>query len=483
MINFVQNHIWITLLILNYIIALTTAVFIIFKNRNPVSTLSYIMAIVIFPYVGLIIYFFFGQEYRKDKMFKRKMVFNDKKVKKWEKKLLMGDAELDQLENQFLHGKIGVVKLLQNDLRKPLTKNDVTILKNGESKFKALFEDIKNAKNHIHLEYYILNDDKIGSQLIDLVCRKAKEGIEVRISYDYVASQLSNKALKKIRDCGVEAYPFMKVWFPNLTRKLNYRDHRKIAIIDGKIGYVGGINVCDDYINPNPKRYWRDMHLRIEGQAVKSLQTHFILIWDFVSEDQLDIQDNYFPEIKETGNVYTQIAISGPDSNWPHIMEAIFTAINSAEDYIYITTPYFIPNDEILTALKTASRRGLEVKLLVPKDSDSWAAKYATNSYVESLLDSGIEIYHYCKGMIHAKTMVIDGIFSTIGTCNMDYRSFEINFEVNALLYDKETAEQMVKIYEDDLKDSKKVDYDLWMNRSWAKKAKESFNRLWAPLL
>lgn len=482
--DFLQNNWLFTLLMLNYIIALGTAIFIILNNKNPISTVSYILALVVLPFVGLLIYFFFGQEYRKDKMFKRKKVFDDEKVKHWEDKLLLDEFKLENYEHKFLGNKVDIVKLLQNNQKKPLTLyNDVKILINGEKKFESLFEDLKKAKKHIHLEYYILNYDKIGSQLIDILCQKAEEGLEVRVNYDYVGSQLSGEGVKKMKSCGIEVFSFMPVWFPNLTRKLNYRDHRKIVVIDGTIGYVGGVNICDDYVNPNDKGYWRDTHLRIEGNAVKSLQSHFLLNWNFVSNQEIKITDAFFPKLDKCGEIPVQISASGPDSDYPHIMEAIFTAINGAQTYINITTPYFIPNEQILTALKTASRRGVKVRILVPKEGDSWAAKYATNSYILDLLESDIEIYHYCKGMVHAKTMVIDDIFATVGTSNMDYRSFEINFEVNALIYNEEFAKKMTQIYEEDIAHCDNVNYEDWKNRPLTKRLKESFSRLWAPLL
>ncbi|MDR6300771.1 cardiolipin synthase [Mesonia maritima] len=484
MIDFIQQNILFSLLIVNYIIAIGTALFIILNNRNPVTTVSYILALVVLPFIGLLIYFFFGQEYRKDKMFKRKKVFDNKTVKKWENKLLLNKFRLENYEDDFLGNKVNIVKLLQNNQKKPLTfGNDVKILINGEKKFESLFEDLKKAKHHIHLEYYILNYDKIGSELINILCEKAKEGVKVRVNYDYVGSQLSGEGVKKMKACGIESFPFMPVWFPNLTRKLNYRDHRKIVIIDGKVGYVGGVNVCDEYVNPNNTGYWRDTHLRIEGNAVKSLQSHFLLNWNFVSEQEIEIIDEFFPQLDDCGEVPVQISASGPDSDYPHIMEAIFTAINGAEKYINITTPYFIPNDQILTALKTASRRGVKIKILVPKTGDSWAAKYATNSYILDLLESGIEVYHYCKGMVHAKTMVIDDIFSTVGTSNMDYRSFEINFEINALVYNKDFSKKMVQIFEEDIEHCDKVKMEDWLNRPLNERLKESFSRLWAPLL
>lgn len=484
MVDYVQENIWIILIIINYVVALITAGFIVMNKNNPSKTLAFILALVALPFLSLFIYYFFGQEYRKSKIFKRKHILDHQKIKDWEKKLLLNQKELSYVENNFLDEKIKLVRLLQNNQNAPLTfRNDVQILLNGEKKFERLKEDIRAAKNFVHLEYYIFEDDSIGNEMIDLLYEKRKEGVAVRVSYDYVGSTLRNKTIKKMKAKGMEVYPFMPVWFPNLTRKLNYRNHRKIVIIDGLIGYVGGINISDYYVNGKNTNYWRDTHLRIEGHAVKTLQTQFLLNWDFVSHAQNKIEDRFFPEVKVDKHTAVQIAASGPDTDWANIMEAIFTAITTAEKYVYITTPYFIPNEEILAAILMASRSGIEVKIIIPKKGDAWAANYATNSYVKELLESGVQVFRYCKGMIHAKTMVVDDIFSTVGTSNMDNRSFNINFEVNALIYSKDVSRKMVEIFYDDIKECESINLEAWRQRPFWEKVKEAFCRLWAPLL
>ncbi|WP_304137816.1 phospholipase D-like domain-containing protein, partial [Mesonia mobilis] len=300
MLEFIQNNIFLTLIIINYVIAIGTAIFIILNNRNPITTVSYILALVVLPFLGLLIYYFFGQEYRKDKMFKRKKVFDNETVKKWEKKLMLNDYRLENYQADFLNNKVNVVKLLQNNQKKPLIfGNDVKILINGEKKFESLFKDLEEAKNHIHVEYYMFNDDKIGSKFIEALIKRAKDGIDVRVNYDYVASGITNKTIKRMKEAGIEIFPFMPVWFPNLTRKLNYRNHRKIVVIDGIIGYVGGVNVSDEYVNPNDNGYWRDTHSRLKGNVVKSIQSHFLLNWNFVSEQEIEITDDFFPKVEE----------------------------------------------------------------------------------------------------------------------------------------------------------------------------------------
>ena len=486
MLEFIKDHLWGVLIFINYGIAISVALVILFKNLNPTKTLSYIIVLVFLPFLGVVIYYFFGQEYRKNKIFNRKYIYNKKKIKEINEELKLNPHQKQKLK-EVLDEKVKLVKLLYHNQNSPLTlHNNLKILVNGEEKFKYLMADLKKAENHIHFEYYILKDDTTGTQILDILCDKAKAGVEVRLSYDGVGSSISSRMLKKMKQSGVKSYPFMPVFFPRFTSKMNYRNHRKIAIIDGRIGYVGGLNISDNYNNAvkrKNKPFWRDTHLRMEGEAVKSLQIHFLMTWDFVSNEKFKVTKTYFPETSIENEAPVQIAASGPDTDWANIMEAIFTAILTAESYVYITTPYFIPNDEILSALQVASKSGVEVKLLIPKESDSWTAKYATDSYLEPLLEAGVQVYRYTKGFIHAKTIVVDDLFSTIGTSNIDYRSFSINFEINALIYNQKESKQLKKIFEDDLKDSEKVTLNKWQARPKIDLLKESFCRLWSPLL
>lgn len=485
MLDFLTRNIWIVALSINYLLVIFVAFLILLKNINPTKTVSYIIVLVFFPFFGLIVYYLFGQEYRKDKIFNRKHILNQRLITKVNQALEPKKKEIAALEDDLLDNRIKLVKLLNSSKNTPLTlDNELDFIKNGENKFKLLFEDLKNAQDHIHLEYYIFVDDTIGLQLIDILCAKAENGVDVKLSIDDVGSNVSRKSKKRLTKSGVEWYSFMPVLFPGFTGKMNYRDHRKIAVIDGKIGYIGGINVCDTYVNDaDSKKYWRDTHLRVVGEAVKSLQIHFFMNWEFVSEKELEIKNSYFPAFEVKNKLAMQICASGPDTDWANIMEVIFTAIVTSEKYVYITTPYFIANEQIVTAMQVASKSGVDVRLLIPKDSDSWTAKYATYSYIENLMEANVRIYRYCKGFIHAKTMVVDDMFSTVGTANMDYRSFNINFEINAMIYNAEKSIDLKAQFFQDLEDSEEVDLERWKNRSKIEKFKESYCRLWAPLL
>lgn len=456
---------------------------ILFKQLNPSKTISYILVLLLVPFLGLVVYVLFGQDYRKTKIFNRKNVLDQKVVQKILNELSLNEEEEDEVE-KILQEKSKLYKLIHNSEKSKLTTyNNLQILINGEEKFKVFLKDLKSAEHHIHMEYYIIEDDAIGNEVIDLLCKKAKEGVEVKLVYDDVGSNISSRNKNKLSEAGVLHHPFMPVLFSGLTGKMNYRDHRKILIIDGKIGFLGGVNIADHYINDGKSRYWRDTHLRMEGEAVKPLQILFFTTWDFVQNEPVKLSEFYFPKHKPNNRAGVQITSSGPDTDWPNIMEAVFAAIMAARSYVYITTPYFIPNDEILAALQIATRSGIDVKLLIPKKSDSWISGSATNSYLKTILEAGVEVYRYKKGFIHAKTMVLDDEICSVGTANMDYRSFDINFEVNAFIYDKETSYVLKEQFQQDIEEAEQLLLDNWIDRPITQKFIESLSKLLAPLL
>ncbi|APY11757.1 cardiolipin synthase [Seonamhaeicola sp. S2-3] len=484
MLAYVKDNWWSILIVFNYLIAASAVITIILKNLNPTKTLSYIVVLVFFPFFGLIVYYLFGQEYRKNKIFSKKSLLNKTVVKTIHKELELSSNELNDVYN-YLDEKVKLVRLLHSNENELLTlNNDVDIIINGNDKFEKLLTDIKQAKHHVHLEYYIIKDDTVGSQLLNLLCDRAKEGITVRLSYDDVGSKISKKVKQKLTNSGVHHYPFMPVFFSTLTGKMNYRNHRKIVVIDGRIGYVGGINVSDLYVNDNGTKYWRDTHLRIVGDAVKSLQIHFLSTWKFVSNETITQFKPFFPKLKTLNTkIGLQIAGSGPDTDWANIMELSITAIITAKSYVYITTPYFVPNDEMISAIQIAAKSGVDVRLIIPEKSDSWMVKHASNSFLEALFKANVKVYKYYKGFVHAKTIVVDDIFAMVGTSNMDYRSFNINFEINSVIYNVEKSKQLKAHFLEDLKYSHEVDYNTYANRSKFEKLKESYCRLWSPLI
>ena len=373
----------------------------------------------------------------------------------------------------------------------PLTANNkVKLLLNGEEKFPELIKALENAKSHIHLEYYIYENDVTGNQIAEMLIKKAKEGLEVRFLYDDFGSHgLTKPFIQKLKEAGVQTAPFYKIKWYALANRINYRNHRKIVIIDGYVGFVGGINMSDKYRNdliPKNKLFWRDTHLMVMGQATSYLQYLFMCDWNFCSPNKLVYNELYFPEIPLNNTIeddVVQIAASGPDSLQPVIFYSLLESISAAKKSIYITSPYFIPGESLMDALIIAIQSGLDVKVLVPGISDSKMVNAAASAYYTELLQYGAKIYKYNKGFVHAKTMVIDDDLAIIGSANMDYRSFDLNFEVNAMVYSKNIAKELKEAFENDLKESVQIDAIEWLNRPKHIHLWEKIVRLLSPFL
>jgi len=475
------------LISLIYVVALIYAVMsLLLENKNPLKTHSYLLLLLLLPVIGIIIYFFFGQNIRKRKIFQNRKLINFAFGEKYVDEHLDNKVPLDIPEPyRPLPQYEKLVNFLSLDLS-PLTMNNkVQVLKNGEEKFPLLKEAILKAKDHIHIEYYILSDDDIGRTMGDLLVQKAQEGLRVRIIVDGVGSLgLSRKFFKKMREGGVEIHEFMPVLFPAFTSKINYRNHRKIIVIDGQIGFTGGINLDDRYLNNGKhKLYWRDTHLMIEGEAVKTLQFLFMLSWQFVTGKELNEGPNYFPDPTPMGQACVQINASGPDWELASIMESFLLAFYAARKKIRIVTPYFIPTESIMDAISTVAKSGVEVELMIPKKSDSWIVQSASMSYVKQLLLMGIKVFFYEKGFLHAKVIIIDDTFASVGTANMDYRSFDLNYEVNTYLYDDSIVATLHRQFEEDLLACTSPSLEQWKSRKTWLKLKHSICRLLAPLL
>jgi len=471
--------------ILYLITVIFVAFLIILENRNPEKTISWILVLILLPFIGIIIYLFFGQQYRKTKMYSRKG------LKDLEKLRNLTSEQLDKLSeesfrfNKKLQSKRRLMKLMLSNSNAILTNdNEIQILKNGDETFPEIFKAIEEAKHHIHLEYYIIEDDKIGNYLRELLIRKVREGIEVRLIFDDVGSwKLKKKFIRSMSNAGVKVDCFMKVRFPMLTSRVNYRNHRKILIVDGNIGFVGGLNFADRYLDGVKSiGPWRDTHLKVIGGGATALQIIFMADWYFVSKEVLK-GDDYFRPVQSGEGKLVQMTASGPDSDWESISQAYFSAIASAIEYVYISTPYLMPTPDIVTALKTSALGGIDVRIIVPGLSDAITPKWGTNSYVEELLEAGVKVYFYRAGFTHSKVIIADGIFSSVGTTNLDFRSLETNFEVNAMIYDEEIAQILTHQFLDDQEKSDQVFLDEWRKRPRMNKVKESFSRILSPML
>jgi cardiolipin synthase len=475
-----------TIAIAYYLLVFTVALGVVTDNRNPAKTLAYLLALILLPIIGLVVYVLFGQNLRKRKLFSRRSISNNAQIKAWEEGRMNQFQDSMEEAKAMLHEKVKVVNLLLSGDRAVVTQNnELEVMHECGEIFPRMFEDMRQARHHLHIEFYIVDDDEVGNEFKQILIDKSREGVEVRMIVDDVGSRkLPRRFFRELRSAGVEVHVSLPVFFPYLTGKANFRNHRKIVVIDGKTGYLGGINIADRYTNRNKAlRYWRDTQLRIAGEAVKSLQIHFMQMWKFSSGKTLPINTLYFPEVKVSENHLMQITASGPDDDWPSIMQAMLMAINTAEDYIYITTPYFIPNDEIVTALQIAALGGVDVQVLVPKKGDSPLTQAASMGYIRQMLEAGVKVHRYTKGFIHAKTIVIDDTVSTIGTTNMDNRSFNLNFEINAFVYDRSVAAGLREQFRLDCQHSEQITLKRWKKRGKLKKLTESFARIFAPLL
>jgi cardiolipin synthase len=464
---------------------------IILDTRSITKSLAYLLFAIFVPFVGVIFYFLFGINYRTRKMYSKKLVENDELSARLNKQIYQYSKKtLDESDADVQSNKELAFMLLKETLSPLTANNTVKLLVNGENKFPEVLIALKQAKNHIHLEYYIYQDDEIGREIEQILIQKAKEGVAVRFIYDDFGSRSIRRTLAhRLNENGVKAYPFLRIYFIALANRLNYRNHRKIIVIDGKTAFVGGINVDDRYINKTDqkkKTFWRDTHIRIDGPGIQYLQYLFFCDWNFCSDEKLHPDHHFFPlenMLEVTGKKIVQIAASGPDSGAPAILFSILQAIGLATKEILITTPYFIPGDGLLDALTIASLSGVKVKILVPGISDSILVNAAARSYYVDLMRRGVEIYLYNKGFVHAKTMVTDNKIAMVGTANMDSRSFDLNFEVNAIVYDQEIAEELSNIFYEDLKNAEKIDLSVWRRRPVYKQFFEKTARLVSPLL
>jgi cardiolipin synthase len=471
--------------ILYFLTVVFIAILIILENRNPVKTISWILILVLLPFAGIVFYLFFGQEYRKTKMYSRKGLKDLEKLRNLTL-VQLGNLPKEQFRiSDRLYTKKRLMNLFLSNSNAILTNNnEIQVLKDAKETFPEIFNSIEQARHHIHLEFYIVEDDSIGNYLRELLIRKAREGVEVRFIYDDVGSwELKRKFLRSLSDAGVKVDCFMRVRFPNLTSKVNYRNHRKILVVDGETAFVGGLNFADRYQNGVPGiGPWRDTHLKVSGGAATALQIIFMADWYFVSKEILR-GENYFKPFEAGNGKLVQMVSSGPDSDWESIGQAYFAAIASSTEYVYISSPYLMPPSDIMTALKTSALGGIDVRIIVPGLSDAVSSKWGTNSYVEELLEAGVKVFFYQAGFIHSKVIVVDGIFSSVGTANLDFRSLETNFEVNAMIYDEETAEVLASHFIEDQGKSREVVLEEWIKRPRINKIKESFARILSPML
>lgn len=464
---------------------------ILHDTRSTTKTMSYILLVIFLPFVGIILYFSLGVNYRNRKIYSKKLVKDVDLDQRLRKEILSSSNRIMETGNEVLKENMALAKLVLHEELSPITRNNSTeILVNGEEKFPKVLEVLESAQDHIHMEYYIYEPDQIGRKIAEVLKRKAREGVTVRFIYDDFGSRKVRRQLvAELRNAGVHAVPFYKIKLILLANRINYRNHRKIIVVDGSEAFVGGINVSDDYINykgDDEPAYWRDMHLHMTGPVVHHLQYLFMGDWNFCAGDNLEPNKVYFPdfsEIHHPGDRYMQIVASGPDSDSPAILYSILQGVMLAESEILITTPYFIPGESLMDLLVISAKSGVDVHILIPAVGDSLVVNSAAQSYYLELLEAGVHIHRYTKGFVHSKTMVVDGEIVMIGTANMDIRSFDLNFEVNAIIYDEEDASRMRQIFFDDVEHAVEIDLQQWKGRPKHIQLLERVARLVSPLL
>ena len=461
---------------LYWITVISCIVVVLSENRNPIRSLAWVIALIFLPGIGLIFYAFFGRSMRGRQIISRQ---NKRKI------FHSQTSRHDLREQALTPSERQVIKLTHKVSRYPYTLNNkADIFTTGMDKFDRLKKDLRAAKESIYLQYYIFQDDSLGTEIAGILMDKAREGLEVKVIYDHVGSfSSSNKFFTKMKDAGVRLHPFFRVTFPQLANRINWRNHRKIVVIDKKIGYIGGMNIADRYLGTREDgSVWRDTHLRLEGDIVESLLYAFSMDWNFLESDEiLKIDPPMFQENRnDTG---MQLLTSGPTDQWDNLELTYLRAIAGAIKCVYIQTPYFLPTESLMRALIGASLANVDVRIMLPIKSDSRMLQYASFSYITQCLKAGIKVYLYEPGMLHSKMMIVDDSFVTTGSVNFDFRSFENNFESTLLIYDSDLNRRMKDIFFEDLEKCRKLTISTWRKRPLFHRQAESILRLLSPIL
>lgn len=459
-------------------------IIILSENRNPVKSLAWVTVLLLLPVVGLVLYIFFGRNIKNKRMISRR---NRRRLRKRE-----GRSAADPHQAGLSSAGIQLVTLGRSLVGAQFySGNEVEIFADGQTKFDALEADLRAARHSINIQYYIFEDDKVGRRLAAILAERAAAGVKVRLIYDHVGSfHVRSRFFKKLRESGVEAYPFFKVSFPQLGTRVNWRNHRKLCVIDGAVGYLGGMNVADRYIDGGRKfDSWRDTHVRVSGPVIAALQYSFAVDWHFMGRELIDEPipaslPSYFPHrTAMVPGVAAQMLTSGPTSQWSNIALVFQKAIATARRRVYIQTPYFLPTEGLLRAMESAALAHVDIRVLIPRHSDSAMLTYASTSYVSECLRAGIKIYMYDAGMLHSKMVVVDDDIVSIGSTNFDFRSFDYNFEANLFFYSRELNSRAADLFMADLERSTRILPAAWRRRPIKKRVAESVLRLLSPVL
>lgn len=455
------------------VLALIIVLSLLVNGVRPTKMLAWLLGVFTIPVGGILLYLVLGRNRRKKKLDKLAMPIVMDSVPQQE----LHQAPVSKKYEKLAH-LIGA-----NCHFVPLAGNDLRFLKDGRSTFKSIFEALETAQHYIHIEYYIFEDGALARKMLRLFSRKVRQGVAVRLVYDGVGSfSLSRKYLRQLRQLGVEVFPFLPFRFGRFLTTVNYRNHRKIVVVDGKVGFTGGINLSDKYVDGVVGLgQWHDMHLRMAGAAVAQLNQVFLRDWHLVSQQRPKLPP--YPPYAEMGGSTVQVVYNGPDDSFPAIEQTYFSIINTAMDYVYITNPYVIPGQSVLMALETAALGGVEVRLLLSEKNDSRLVRWSVRSYFTTLLKAGVRIFLFSDGFLHSKVMLSDDQIASVGTANIDVRSFEHNYEVNAVIHDPHFVVALRKDFLNDCATSKELTYDEHEKRPWSHRVKEGFAKVFSPLL
>ena len=460
------------------VIAIVAMITVLLEHRQPAKTIAWVLVLSFLPLVGIVLYFFFGRRTRKNRH------IWEKSLNQLTKRSMIEFAEQKQLELPEEHKELIQLFVNQN-FALPFKNNETDVYVSGYEFFPALLAEISKATHHIHIVSYIIDDDPLGRLLRDALIDKARKGIEVRLLFDDVGSwKTPNRFFEQMREEGIEVHPFMPVRFPAFTGKVNYRNHRKIIVIDGKVGFIGGMNLAQRYVKGHKGIMWRDTHVKISGAAVYGLQRAFLIDW-FHADRTLITDRKYYPDTTITpNNNLIQIVTSSPTNVWEELEQGYIKILLSAKRYVYMETPYFLPTEPIFFAMRTAALSGVDVRLMVSLKTDSKLVQMASRSYLTQTIQAGVKVICYEEGFNHTKLLVSDDNVATIGSANIDFRSFENNFEANAFFYDKSMAQRIKDIFLTDetkcvpLEKIKEINHKSFIYRLW-----ESVVRLLSPLL
>ncbi len=461
-----------------FVITVVTACVVISENRNPVRSLAWLTVLTVVPVFGLMLYFIFGRDVKsKRAALSRSM---KRKLRRREKAVWPNSASIPLADESRQLIKVAGT-LTGNGIH---TGNGATVYDNGREMFDALIKDIEGATRYVYIQFYIIENDEVGRRLQQALIGASSRGVKVYLIYDPVGSVgTGKKFFKSMESAGVVVKPFIPVRFPGFGVRINWRNHRKQCVIDGAYGYVGGMNIADRYVDGGREfDSWRDIHVRVSGSVVRSIESSFVTDWGFMGDD-FDALFDEQPLTSEGGELTMQVVTSGPTSQWANIELLFLRAIGRARRRIYIETPYFLPTEGLLSMLQSSALGGVDVRIMVPRRSDSAVLTYASSSYVSECLRAGIKIYFYEPGMLHSKTMIVDDEMVTIGSTNFDFRSFEHNFEVNLFIYSAAFNEEMANRFHEALRNATRIFPDKWAGRSRVRRIKESLMRLLAPIL